>query len=174
MTAPEWLVVGNIVKPQGLRGEARVKIKTDFPEKRFAPNRSLTLTHPDLNSPLDVTVEYSRPHKGVYIVKFREFDAIEQIETLRGAEIRIATRETHQLEEDAYYFYEIIGCDVFTTDGERIGVITEILQPGANDVWVVKRDHGAKDLYLPYIDDVVKEVLPEQKRVVIEWMDGLE
>lgn len=174
MTTPEWLVVGFITKPQGLRGEARVKIKTDFPEKRFAPNSSLSLSHPDFNTPLAITVEYSRPHKGVYIVKFREFDSIEQIEKLRGAEIRVATRETHELEENAYYFYEIIGCDVFTVRGEHIGVITEIWQPGANDVWVVKRDHSAKDLYLPYIDDVVKQVLPEQKRVVIEWMDGLE
>lgn len=174
MKPPEWLAVGVIVKPQGLRGEVRVKSKTDFPELRFAIGSVLTLFHDKLNTPLRVTVEQSRPHKGVYVVKFREFHSIEQVEPLRGAEIKISAEEAHELEEHTYYFHEIIGCEVFATDGERVGVIKEILQPGANDVWVVKRDAGKKDLYLPYIPDVIKQVFPEQKRVVFEWMEGLE
>lgn len=174
MKRPDWLTVGNIIKPQGLRGEARVKPRTDFPKRRFAPNSVLTLFHVDLPAPFEVTVINSRPHKGIYVIKFREFKAIEQIEPLRGAELSIPAQQAHELEQHAYYFHEIIGCDVVTTTGEHVGTITEILQPGANDVWVVKRKQGRKDLYLPYIADVVKQVLPEQKRVMIEWLDGLE
>lgn len=175
MKAPDWLTVGNIIKPQGLRGEVRVKPVTDFPERRFAPDSVLTLFPPgDGTSPLTLTVVNSRPHKNIYVIKFREIDSVEQIERLRGAELRIPVQEAHELEQHAYYFHEIIGCEVFTNSGERIGTIKDILQPGANDVWVVARDHGQPELYLPYIADVVKQVLPEQKRVLIEWMEGLE
>lgn len=171
---PSSLMVGYIAKPHGLHGEARVKIHTDFPDERFAPGRSLALVHSRFQKPVCVTVEASRPHKNIYIVKFREFESIEQIEQLRGAELRVSTEDVHELEEHAYYFHEIIGCEVYTTAGERIGTVKEILQPGANDVWVVQRTAGEKDLYLPYIADVVKRVSPEEKRVVIEWLEGLE
>lgn len=174
MKPPDWLTVGNVIKPQGLRGEVRVKPVTDFPDRRFAPKSVLTLFHSNLASSLEVTVVSSRSHKGIYVIKFRNFDSVEQVEPLRGAELAIPAEQAHELEEHAYYFHEIIGCDVFTTTGENIGTIKEILQPGANDVWVVKREQGQKDLYLPYIADVVKQVLPEQKRVTIEWMEGLE
>lgn len=175
MKAPDWLTVGTIIKPQGLRGEARVKPITDFPERRFAANSVLTVFSPDDRTPpFTLTVANSRPHKNLYVIKFREINSVEQIERLRAALLRIPVQEAHELEQHAYYFHEIIGCEVFTNTGERIGTIKEILQPGANDVWVVERGHSQSELYLPYIADVVKEVLPEQKRVLIEWMDGLE
>lgn len=174
MNTPKWLTVGNIIKPQGRRGEARVKPKTDFPERRFAPSNVLTLFHSSLPAPLEITVAHSRAYKGIFIIKFCEFHSIDQIESLRGAELKIPIQQAHELEADAYYFHEIIGCEVYTTAEEHIGTIKEILKPGANDVWVVKREENGKDLYLPYIDDVVKQVLPEQKRVIIEWMEGLE
>lgn len=174
MKSPEWLVVGMIVKPQGLRGETRVIVKTDFPEKRFAPASSLSLFHPTINGSLRVTVAYSRPHKGMYIVKFHELNSIEQVDALRGAEIKIPLQETHPLEEHEYYFHEIIGCEVVTTDGVTVGTVKDILQTGANDVWVIARGNGQKDLLLPYIDDVVKHVSTTHKQIIIEWMDGLE
>lgn len=175
MKAPDWLRVGKMIKPQGLNGEARILPMTDFPEQRFAPESVLALFLPGARTPsCHVTVVNSRPHKNIYVVKFREFDSIEQIEQLRGTELRIHVEQVHELEQHAYYFHEIIGCEVYTDTGERVGTIKEILQPGANDVWVVERDQGQPDLYLPYIADVVKQVLPEQKRVLIEWMDGLE
>lgn len=174
MTSPEWLLVGIIVKPQGLKGEMRVKIKTDFPEKRFAPDSSLSVFHPTIKGLLRVTVAHSRPHKGVYIVKFHELNSIEQVDQLRGAEIKIPIQETYPLEEDEYYFHDIIGCEVVTTEGVTVGTVKDILQTGANDVWVVARDNGEKDLLLPYIDDVIKRVSTTEKQIVIEWMDGLE
>ncbi|WP_054949910.1 ribosome maturation factor RimM [Numidum massiliense] len=175
MSAPEWLTVGYISKPQGLAGEVRVKVATDFPEQRFASGEALFVFPKGELKPLQVTVAHSRSHKGQYVVKFREFETVDEVEQLRGGEIKIAAAAAHALDEHEYYFYEIVGCEVVTTDGERVGTITDILQPGANDVWVVKRQ-GAKagELYLPYIADVVKQVLPEQKKVVIEWMPGLE
>src|SRR5699024_1401840 len=124
---------------------------------------------PDVFDRRDLTIGSSHFYKGIYIIKFQELNAIEEVEPLRGAELKIPTKQAHELEKDAYYFYEIIGCEVVTTAGERIGTVKEILQPGANDVWVVERDQTGKELYLPYIPDVVKCVFPAEKRVLIEW-----
>lgn len=107
-------------------------------------------------------------------MKFHELNSIEQVDALRGAEIKIPLQETHPLEEHEYYFHEIIGCEVVTTDGVTVGTVKDILQTGANDVWVIARGNGQKDLLLPYIDDVVKHVSTTHKQIIIEWMDGLE
>ncbi|MNR58654.1 Ribosome maturation factor RimM [compost metagenome] len=76
------------------------------------------------------------------------------------------------LDEDEYYYHEILGCSVVTAAGEKLGQITEILTPGANHVWVVKRPKG-RDLLLPVIDEVVLEVDVENKQVTVELMEGL-
>ncbi len=77
-----------------------------------------------------------------------------------------------ELAEGEYYYHEVIGCKVVTENGEELGTITEILSPGANDVWVIKRPKG-QDLLIPYIDDIVLQVNVEQKQVTIHVMEGL-
>lgn len=173
MGAPEWLNVGIIVKPQGLRGEVKVKHLSDVPDERFAKDRTLTLFHEQMGAPTTVTVEYSRPHKGTTVVKFYEYSTIDQVEPLRGALLKIPLADAGSLDKNEYFFHEIIGCEVWTTEGERIGVVTDILTPGANDVWVVRRNARQPDLYLPYIADVVKKVDTSNRRIEIQWMDGL-
>ena len=70
------------------------------------------------------------------------------------------------------YFHEIIGCKMYTDQGEEIGTIREILATGANDVWVVKRKEG-KDLLIPYIEEIVTEINIDEKKVIITPMEGL-
>jgi 16S rRNA processing protein RimM len=77
-----------------------------------------------------------------------------------------------ELEENEYYFHQIVGCSVITDEGETLGTITEILTPGANDVWVVKTPAG-KEILLPVIDDVVLDVDVDQQQVKIHLMEGL-
>ena len=169
-----------VVRRRQYRETARVARRSAGENQdRFSRNAVLTWQLVDACPlPRGTSIQRNRcpqsPAQRVYIVKFREFDSIDEVEKLRGAEIRIPKDALHELGEHEYYFHEIIGCDVFTTDGAHVGTVKEILQPGANDVWVVKRQGSQKDLYLPYIADVVKQVFPEQKRIVIEWMEGLE
>ena len=94
-----------------------------------------------------VKVESAREHKKMYIVKFHRFDNINEVEYLKGWLVKVR-RTIADLEEDEYYYHEIIGCSVVTTEGEKLGEITEILTPGANDVWVVKRPKGRDLLFL--------------------------
>jgi len=76
------------------------------------------------------------------------------------------------LDEDEYYYHEIIGCRVITDEGKELGTITEILTPGANDVWVVKRP-GGKQALLPVIDEVILKVDVPEKTVHVHIMEGL-
>ncbi|SFG36039.1 16S rRNA processing protein RimM [Planifilum fulgidum] len=173
MNQPEWLKVGQIVGTHGIRGEVRVISRTDFPEERFSPGVRLMLRHPRLESPVPLTVERSRPHKRVLLIKFREWNNINDAEPYKGGELVVEGSEALDLDEGEYYFYQIIGCEVVTTEGERVGVVEDILQLPANDVWVVRPDGGGRDILIPYIDDVVRRVDPEAGRVTIRWMEGL-
>ena len=76
------------------------------------------------------------------------------------------------LEEGEFYYHEIIGCTVVTLDGTEIGKVTEIFETGANDVWTVTPEKG-KPHYIPYIDDVVKEIDIDNKKIVIDPIEGL-
>ena len=77
-----------------------------------------------------------------------------------------------ELDEGEYYYHQIVGCQVFDEEGALLGTVKEILAPGANDVWVARTADG-KELLIPYIDDVVKQVDVEAKRIVIRPLEGL-
>lgn len=167
----KYYKVGKIVNTHGIRGEMRVIPTTDFVEERFAPNAKLYIEMPEENQ--EVTVESARPHKGMIIVKFVGFDNINDVEKFRNHQLLVSEEDQEPLEDGAYYYHQIIGLKVKTVDGRDLGTIKEILSPGANDVWVVQRPNQ-KDLLLPKIDDVVKDVNLEDGVVTVELMEGLE
>lgn len=166
------LSVGKVVNTHGIRGELKVLLSTDFPEVRFAPKAKLMLVHPERNEQIEVTVGMSRSYKQMYIVKFDGFDDINEVEKYKGYELKVSKSNTVELPENEYYFHEIIGCKVVSDEGEELGVIEEILRPGANDVWVVKMPNR-KQLLLPVIDDVVLDVDVQAKLVKVHLMEGL-
>ncbi|PTX61266.1 16S rRNA processing protein RimM [Melghirimyces profundicolus] len=171
MREPNWLTVGHIAGTHGIRGEVRILSRTDYPEVRFAPGAELFLSHPKLDAPLRLTVKGARPHKRFWLIRFEEWTDINEAEPFKGGTLMVPREDA--VEAEGYYLHEIIGCEVVTTEGEKVGTVTEILQPGANDVWVVKKAEGG-ELLLPFIDDVVKDVDPDAGRVTIRWMEGLE
>lgn len=172
--SPTYYNVGKIVAPHGIRGEVRVLEKTDFPDQRFASGKKLYLFPPSREEPITVTVEKSRRHKNVRLVKFAEYHSINEVESFRNAQLAItaADREAAEKSEDEYYYDEVIGCLVVTDEGKELGIVDHIYSLPANDVWVVRSpDQG--EILLPFIEDVVKEVNVAEKRIVIHWMEGL-
>lgn len=163
-------IVGKIVNTHGLKGEVKVKRITDF-EKRFHVGSTVYIKNKD-NEAIPLIIASFRTHKNHDLLQFEEYDSIEAVEPLKGATLYIKKEQLTPLEPGEFYFHEIIGCKMYTLDGEYIGEIESILTPGANDVWVVKNDSG-KEILIPYIDDVVKEVNIEEKKVLIELMEGL-
>ena len=165
--------VGKIVNTHGIRGEVKVIARTDFPETRFQKGSRLVVQHPEeTGRAVDVCVESARTHKQFYLVKFQGMDNINEVERFKGWMLKVREADLEELENGEYYYHEIIGCDVVTEDGERLGTITEIMQPGANDVWVVQPEKG-KPILLPYIEQVVKKVDVERKQVTVHLLEGL-
>ena len=163
--------VGKIVNTHGIRGDVRVMPTTDVVAERFAKGQDLYLQQ--AGEPLKLTVESARQHKGFILVKFVGYDNINDVQAFRDHELMVSGKDQQPLEDGQYYYHQIIGLSVKTVDGEELGTIKEILSPGANDVWVVQRD-GKKDLLLPVIDDVVKDVDLDAGEVTVELMEGLE
>ncbi|WP_166238022.1 ribosome maturation factor RimM [Paenibacillus turpanensis] len=171
--AEKMFNVGKIVNTHGIRGDVKVLAQTDFPEERFAKGSELLAVHPEDPSKQKMfTVESAREQKGLYYIKFNGITNINEIEPFKGWELKITEDQLIELEEDEFYYHEIVGCEVYSEEGELLGKVKEILTPGANDVWVVGRPKG-KDLLIPYINDVVLDVNIEEKKVKVHLMEGL-
>lgn len=162
--------VGKIANTHGIRGELKIVPETDFPE-RFEIGNELIIVD-SLNKQTPVTVQTSRLHKNLFIVQFAGFTNINDVEKYKGALLKIDAKNQLPLEEGEYYYHEIIGCKVITEEGQELGLISEVLTPGANDVWVVALPKG-KQLLLPVIDDVILDVDVVNKMIRIHLMEGL-
>ncbi|MBU8877808.1 ribosome maturation factor RimM [Bacillus sp. FJAT-29790] len=168
----KWFNVGKIVNTHGIKGEARVISKTDFADERYKPGNKLSLFMPESNIATELTIKTHRKHKSFDLVSFIGYENINDIEKMKGGILKVAESQLGQLEEDEFYYHEIIGCTVTTVDGKEVGKVREILSPGANDVWVIKGTAG-KEILIPYIEDVVKKVNVHEKMIIIEPMEGL-
>ena len=166
----DYLKVGKIVNTHALQGEVRVISNSDFKEERFKQGSELFI---DYNGEyIPVIVKAHRTNKNFDLLKFVDMYHINDVEKYKGCEILVDAAHLTELDDEEFYFYEIIGCLVKTTDGTLLGEIIDILQTGANDVWVVKRK-GEKDALIPYIEDVVKAVDIKTKTVTVQLLEGL-
>ena len=156
----------------GIKGEIRVISRTDFPEERYQVDNQLFLFMTEKSSPIQLTIKSHRKHKNFDLLIFEGYEDVNQAESLKGGMLKVPESQLGELPEDEFYFHEILGCLVFTTHGEEIGKVIEILTPGANDVWVVKGENG-KENYIPYIEQVVKKVDIKEQIILIDPMEGL-
>lgn len=168
----QWFNVGKIVNTHGIRGEVRVLSRTDFPEERFVVGTKLGLFTPEAKKPIMVKIASHRQHKNFELLTFEGYPNISDVEPFKESYLKIAEHDLTELEDNAFYHHEILGCTVFSTEGQELGTISEILETGANDVWEVTPKAGKKH-YIPYIEDIVKEVNIDEKKVIIEVMEGL-
>ncbi|MBC1456200.1 ribosome maturation factor RimM [Listeria newyorkensis] len=164
--------VGKIVNTHGLMGEVRVISQTDFADERFAPGNELFLFAKGSKKPEKLIIKTHRKHKNFDLLTFEGIIGINNVERMRDGMLKVPESQLGDLEENEYYFHEIIGCEVYTEEGELLGTISEILTPGANDVWVVQTK-GQKDKLIPYIADVVQSVNIKDKKITISVMEGL-
>ncbi|MGX6961286.1 ribosome maturation factor RimM [Vagococcus xieshaowenii] len=167
----EFLNVGKIVNTQGIKGEVRVISRTDFAKKRYKVGNQLFLFQEN-KEPITLIVKSHRQHKNFDILSFENHPNINDVEKYREGILKIKKEDAQRLPKNEFYFHEIIGCEVFDENQVLLGKIKEILQPGANDVWVIQRK-GQKDALIPYIESVVKLVDIKNQRVEVEIPEGL-
>lgn len=163
---PDYLAIGQITAPRGVKGEVKAVILTDFPE-RFLDLGQVYLG--PRHEPYEL--ESARFFKQWVLLKFEGIDGRDAVESLRGLSIEIPIEAAIPLAPDVYYEHEIIGLEAWTEDGERLGVITEIIYTGSNDVYVI--DRGGTELLIPALDEVVLNIDLDQGRMLVHLMEGL-
>ena len=165
----DLLQVGAIANTHGLRGEVKVFPTTDDP----ARYRMLDTVIADTGKQR-MTMEISsvRFFKNLVIVKFRGIDHIEDAEKLKGVKLFVTREQAVPLGEDEYFLADLEGMAVYTEEGEELGVIREIIQTGANDVYVIGQPQG-KDLLVPAIKECIRDVDTGAGRMTIRLLPGL-
>lgn len=164
---PRFLVIGQIGKPHGVRGEVRVQPYTEQPE-RFT---WLKVVYLGESSPQPATVESARLHQGLILLKLTGYDDRNAAETLRGVWLQIPEEEALPLEAGEYYLYQLLNLQVYQEDGHYLGVLVDVLETGANNVFVVRGDRG--ELLLPDTAEVVREIDFANGRMTVHLLPGL-
>ncbi|MBQ0058864.1 MAG: ribosome maturation factor RimM [Lachnospiraceae bacterium] len=165
----DYFLVGIITTTHGLKGEVKVNVTSDD------PNRFDTLDHVyflEKGQYRLMEIENVRRGKNTPLLKFKGLDRIEDVQGLRGMEMYIERAEAGELEEDEYFLSDLYGCHVYLEDESELGIVTEVIRTGANDVLVVQR-RGLKDALIPVIKDCVIAMDPAQERIVIRPLKGL-
>lgn len=172
---PEWVTIGRVTAPHGLAGAVRVLPLTDV-EGRFERLQEAYLLPSGSTARRRVTVQRVAYKGNLVLVWFRELRNVDEAEALRNALVQVPGESLPPLPEDTYYVVDLIGSRVECVDGRPLGTLVDVLQTGgANDVYVVRPDEpGAKrEILLPAIRQVVKEVDVENGRIVVDPWPGM-
>ena len=170
MRDPEELIpVGKIIGTHGIKGQLKLHSYSGNAESLAAAS-CVTL-----RSPAGIMREFAvasfKANSGKFIIGLRDFDDINLVQPLLGNEVCLKRGQLPGLEEDEYYWSDLIGLQVFTDDGTRLGTIADIFETGSSDIYVVQGE--GREYLIPAIADVVKAVDITGGRVVITPLDGL-
>lgn len=165
----KYLKVGVITTTHGIRGEVKVYPTTESAERFLDLDYVLLDTGRDYKR---LDIENVRFFKNLAILKFDGIDNINDIEKYKGHELWIPREEGLPLEEGEYYIADLIDMEVFLEDGTRFGVLRDVLETGANDVYIVDTpDHG--EVLLPAIDECILDVDIVENKMTVHIMKGL-
>ncbi len=165
----DLLKVGVITSTHGIRGEVKVFPTTDDIQ-RFTYLKECVINTGKQQIPVEV--EGCKFFKNQAILKFKEFQSIDEVEKYKGAGLWVTREHAVPLEEGEFYIADIIDAEVYEENGEYLGRLTEVLETGANDVYVVKLESG-KELLIPAIPQCILDVDTEQPRVTVRLMKGM-
>ena len=169
MSENNELVIGKLTKPHGLHGEVRFYYYGNEPESLHQLKHARVVK--DNSDVIDLEVLSVRGRKNPLILKFSSIDSISKAEELIGAELRVNRSALSNLDDDEYYWEDLIGLLVYSDSGDLVGTLKSIMETGSNDVYVVKR--GKKEILIPAINDVIKEVDIEKGTMHIHILEGM-
>lgn len=165
----EYLRVGVISTTHGVRGEVKVYPTTDDPERFRELKKVILDTGKESKELVIASVKFS---KNQVILKFKEYNSINEAEALKGMDLLISRADAVPLGENENYIGDLIDMSVVTDTGETLGTLTDVMKTGANDVYVVKTDQG-EEILLPAIRDCILDVNVEEKRMLVHVLEGL-
>ncbi len=165
----QFFEIGQIVNTFGIKGMVKVVPYTDD-ITRFNDLEKVYLVNKKEKK--EYLIEEVKYQKNMILIKFKNVNSIEEAENLRNLYIQIPRENAIKLEEGSYYIADLIGINVFTEEGENIGKIEDIYNTGSNDIYVVK-DNLGKQILLPAIKDVIKEIDLEKEKMIVHLINGL-
>ena len=166
-SGPAFLAVGKVRRPHGVAGDVLVEVYTDFPERL---QTEAIVYAGETHIPL--TIRRQRNHNDGILLAFEGFTTPEQVGRFRNQILYIVEADAMELPDGEFYYHELLGLFVFNETGESLGKVTEIMQTGANDVYVVTDDAGT-EILLPAIAEVILDVDLDSKIIKVHLLPGL-
>ena len=160
----DFITIGRIIATQGVGGKLKLQVTTDFPQ-RFTPSARVYIDQQPAN------IESTEWRKGLAIIKLDTIDSLEEAKKMVGKMIEIDESQLWPLSEGQYYHFQIVGLEVWTTRGELLGKVSQILNTPSNDNYIVS---GAnEEVIIPAIEDVIVSIEPDKGYITIEPIEGL-
>jgi 16S rRNA processing protein RimM len=165
----DLLPIGKVVKPHGVKGKIKVKYYGEDLNPFSHYREVILLDGSGTSQTYDIVQAISQPP--LVILQLKGIERIEDVQPLIGKEILIRKDSLPDLEEDEYYWVDLLGMVVETEEGKKIGTVKEIFATGANDVYVVEGKRG--EIFLPATGEVIKTVDRQRRVIKARWMEGL-
>lgn len=169
---PQYLILGQILRPHGIQGELRMLMLTDYPERITELEQIYLGEGPDAPKIQAYTVEHMRLHQGYGLLKLEGVHSRTQAESFRQLQVMVAIEDAVPLEEGEFYLYQLIGVTVKTEAEQVLGVIKDVLETGANDVYIIDSpDYG--ELLIPATDETILNTDIEASLMIVRLPEGL-
>lgn len=169
---PEYLLIGEILRPHGVNGEVRMRVLTHYPERLSQLETVYLARDPEATRVSPYEVQHVRMHQGYALLTFKGVNDRDQADLLRQLCVMVAMGDAVPLEEGEFYLYELIGLDVKLENGESLGKISEVLETGANDVYIVQSPQYGEVL-IPATEQTVLQIDRESGSMTVKLPDGL-
>ena len=165
----KYLEIGQIVNTFGIKGQVKIVPFTDD-ITRFDELKEIYVEKK--NELKLVQIEQVNYKKNMVILKLKGIETVEEAEKLRNCYLKIDRKDAKKLPKDTYFIVDLLGLDVYTDEGKLLGKVDDIYNAGSSDIYVVKDELG-KQILLPAIKDVLKEVDLENQKIIVHLIKGL-
>lgn len=165
----KYLEIGQIVNTFGIKGMVKVNPFTDN-IRRFDRLKKVYIGNDKEKK--EIEIEEVKYHKNMVLIKFKDINNPDEANLLRNKYLLVDREDEDPLEEGTYYIVDMLGLDVYNDENELLGTLDDIYNTGSNDIYVVKNELG-KQILLPAIKDVIKEVNLEERKIIVHLIPGL-
>lgn len=166
----KYLEVGTIVSTHGIKGEVKIKTETSFIESRFQAGGTLFLE--ENNKYIPIKIDSYRLHKNMVLITFNNYQNINDVLTFVGKKVYVNKENLPQLEEDDFYYDDLIGLEVFLDSDEKVGIVKDIMEVPQGNILVILKDNK-KEALVPLVKEYVKDINLKDNKIIITPIEGL-
>lgn len=166
-----YLEIGQIVNTFGIKGYFKVKPFTDE-ITRFDELKQVYIC--EKSGLKQVEIENVNYHKDMVLLKCKGIEDKTEAEKYKGLYLKIDRKNAKKLPKDTYFIADLLGLEVYTEEGRKLGIVEDIFPTGSNDVYVVKDQETGKQVLLPAINQVIKDIDLKEKKITVHLLEGLE